>query len=756
MTTRVLILIGAITLLTACPESIGSSPLGTAFTYQGHLKDGGSPANAAYDFQFDLYDGEDVLANHIAGPLYFPDVQVTDGLFTLELDFGSHFNGDERWLEIALRTAGKLAYLEPLSGRQRLAAAPYAQHAVKAALATTATTVPWSAITDVPTNIGNVYSPWESTVGATLAWGWNADGQLNVPSGKLVELAAGGFHSLAIRDDGTLAGWGRNSSGQSSVPSGAFIAIAAGVIHSLGLRADGTLEGWGDNEYGQVDVPAGTFTAISAKAWHSLAIRSDGALVGWGRNDQGQINVPEGTFTAVSAGHGHGLAIRGDGTLVGWGNNSNGQIDVPDGTFSAVEAGFSFSLALRTDGTLVAWGSNSSGQLNVPEGTFTSIAAGTSFGYAIRTDGVLFGWGLNNFGQAIVPDGRFTKASAGHFHGLAISDKASSLVDISVEGELHVSGRLGIGTSEPTTSLHVAGGIRARGGAPGIGGNNNNGYAFSGNSGDNDSGMFSMGDGQVSLYTNGQERFRVNSDGNVGIGRNSVGYRLDVFRGAVDGNVAGFTSSNSFGSIVAIANTDTGGHNYSFISTGSTGPGGAGNLVIRDVTAGGNDRLILSDTGNVGIGTMTPSQRLHVAGNICATGTIGVCSDARFKEHVEPVSGALEKVDRLRGVAFDWKREAFPDHQFAEDRQLGFIAQEVVEVLPQVVSRGEDGYLSVDYGRLTPLLVEAIKELRKENQRLQTEKDRQLALRDAELDTLRAEIQELKAQFYMFTTKKEQ
>ena len=65
-------------------------------------------------------------------------------------------------------------------------------------------------------------------------------------------------------------------------------------------------------------------------------------------------------------------------------------------------------------------------------------------------------------------------------------------------------------------------------------------------------------------------------------------------------------------------------------------------------------------------------------------------------------------------MPFDWKRDAFPDHRFSEERQVGFIAQEIEPVIPEAVSKGSDGYYSVDYGRLTPVLVEAIKELRAE------------------------------------------
>jgi hypothetical protein len=167
--------------------------------------------------------------------------------------------------------------------------------------------------------------------------------------------------------------------------------------------------------------------------------------------------------------------------------------------------------------------------------------------------------------------------------------------------------------------------------------------------------------------------------------------------------------------------------------------GDEGTFVWADSTdadfqsTGPNQFLIRAD-GGVGIGTNSPSQQLHVAGNICATGTIGACSDERFKQHVQPVAGALDKIERLRGVSFDWKRNEFSDHQFAEGPQIGFIAQEVEKVLPQVVAKGSDGYLSVDYGRLAPVLVEAIKE-----------QQNQIDTARIENSALRAEIVELKA-----------
>jgi hypothetical protein len=261
-----------------------------------------------------------------------------------------------------------------------------------------------------------------------VGWGWNDYGQTTVPSGTFAAVAAGFYHGLAIRSDGTLSGWGRNDYSQIDIPAGTFTAVAGGYYHSLAIRSDGTLVGWGDNSQGKIDVPEGTFTAVAAGQYHSLGIRSNGTLAGWGCGvpyNYGQCNVPAGTFTAVAAGQYHSLGIRSDGTLVGWGCGvpyNYSQCNVPAGTFTAVAAGGAHSVGIRSNGTLVGWGSNTYGQTTVPtDSTFTAVAAGSVHSLAIRSDGTLVGWGRNDFGQINVPAGTFTAVAAGDSHSLAIA-----------------------------------------------------------------------------------------------------------------------------------------------------------------------------------------------------------------------------------------------------------------------------------------------------------------------------------------------
>ncbi|MCB8985271.1 MAG: tail fiber domain-containing protein [Ardenticatenaceae bacterium] len=103
-----------------------SAPLGAAFTYQGELQDAGQPASGIYDFSFRLLDGPDPMSdNQVGSPVAVNGVSVSDGIFTVELDFGAGpFTGDARWLEISVGRDGES--LTTLSPTQPLTAVPYA------------------------------------------------------------------------------------------------------------------------------------------------------------------------------------------------------------------------------------------------------------------------------------------------------------------------------------------------------------------------------------------------------------------------------------------------------------------------------------------------------------------------------------------------------------------------------------------------------------------------------------------------------
>lgn len=100
-------------------------------------------------------------------------------------------------------------------------------------------------------------------------------------------------------------------------------------------------------------------------------------------------------------------------------------------------------------------------------------------------------------------------------------------------------------------------------------------------------------------------------------------------------------------------------------------------------------------------------------------------SDVRFKEAITPIDNALEKLLRLNGVYFRWNqfhRETLKRSHKLTSRQVGLIAQQVREAVPELVSEwtdiGADDYLAVDYSRSSALTIEAIKELKFESDAL--------------------------------------
>ena len=98
-----------------------------------------------------------------------------------------------------------------------------------------------------------------------------------------------------------------------------------------------------------------------------------------------------------------------------------------------------------------------------------------------------------------------------------------------------------------------------------------------------------------------------------------------------------------------------------------------------------------------------------------------------------------DPVLQLRGVSLEWDRENHPDHNFPDGRQLGFIAQEVETVLPEVVGTDDDGYKAISYQNIVPVLVEAVKSLEQRNADLAARND---AL-DAKVDALSEAVRRL-------------
>lgn len=135
-------------------------------------------------------------------------------------------------------------------------------------------------------------------------------------------------------------------------------------------------------------------------------------------------------------------------------------------------------------------------------------------------------------------------------------------------------------------------------------------------------------------------------------------------------------------------NIGTGGTNSRTINIGT-----ANSSTARTITIGNG-----SSTSYV---VSTNNYQVDTSGNVTATSFV-ISSDEQLKQNIEVMPSALEKLEQIRGVQFQWKANGASD--------VGVIAQEVEEVLPEAVSMGADGYRKVDYMRLVPLLIQSIRE----------------------------------------------
>jgi hypothetical protein len=126
--------------------------------------------------------------------------------------------------------------------------------------------------------------------------------------------------------------------------------------------------------------------------------------------------------------------------------------------------------------------------------------------------------------------------------------------------------------------------------------------------------------------------------------------------------------------------------------------------------------------------------------NFAGSGIMGTCSsDRRLKKDITPFAPVLQQFSALQPVHFNWRASEFPDRHFGDSRTYGLIAQDVESVLPELVVTGDDGFKAVDYSKLPLLTIQAVKELKAQNDELRTEND-DLKARVSELERLMKEL----------------
>jgi hypothetical protein len=234
--------------------------------------------------------------------------------------------------------------------------------------------------------------------------------------------------------------------------------------------------------------------------------------------------------------------------------------------------------------------------------------------------------------------------------------------------------------------------------------------------------------GRFSVWTSGGfDSFNVTQDGNVGIGTIAPQAKLQVTGGAIMpavGNSA--TAGIQFPPDPGGGGFDAAFIRY-FVVAGETTKLLIGCQNDADDSIGffqfGQERLTIH-SGNVGIGTTTPSALLDVAGHMNVQSAFSLLgwtsgfSDERLKKDIVPLSGALDKLCQLRGVQFSWREPEKMGNLTSP--QIGLVAQEVEKVFPDWVMVGPHGYKALTFRGFEALTIEALRELRGEIDVLRT------------------------------------
>jgi len=194
----------------------------------------------------------------------------------------------------------------------------------------------------------------------------------------------------------------------------------------------------------------------------------------------------------------------------------------------------------------------------------------------------------------------------------------------------------------------------------------------------------------------------------VGIGTTSPNTKLNV----KDGRIRQETSTD-VNHAIELWNTSSG-KRWNLYQLGSTSPILPNGFLFEYYDGSFyNNRAGFDASGNFLIGTTTQPggpYRLVVSGTGYITAGVWSASDIRFKQNITPLTSSLNKVMSLQGVTYQWRKAEFPEKNFPEGTEMGFIAQELETVVPEAVRTGSDGSKAVSYQQIIPLLSQAIKE----------------------------------------------
>ena len=465
----------------------------TAFTYQGQLSDGGSPATGRYEFQFTLWDSLSGGAPAAAGTLGTPGgVGVTNGLFAVVLDFGAGaLNGQPRWIEAAVRTNGSAGAFTTIVPRQAVPFSPYAVFATlaggaatgsisNAALAANAVTAAKITPGEVVKGINNLKDAVTlqaganvalTTVGSTITISATTPPGSNGPSWSLggnLGTAAGNFlgtadnQPLELRVNNTRAmRWELNGSGQPNVLGGNTnnslapgllgTVIAGGATNSIGAGSHWSMIGGGRANSIRDNAP---LTGISGGYGNTIEASALYSRVGGGRENLIQSSAQ---YAVIGGGFRNTNQTAAHYSTIGGGVFNTVQSNAQ---FSVISGGYANTVATNAMSALISGGQQNTIQSNA---FYSTIAGG--YQNAVSNDAfyaTVVG-GNQNMAAGNYALAAGNRAKANHRGAFVWADSTAADFGSTASNQflIRAGGGVGIGTAQPASALHVAGTVTA-------------------------------------------------------------------------------------------------------------------------------------------------------------------------------------------------------------------------------------------------------------------------------------------------------
>jgi len=584
-----------------------ASAQGTAFTYQGRLMDGGSPANGSYDLRFAIYDSTNSPGTLIAGPLTNAPTAASNGQFTVILDFGTNvFTGADRWLEIAARTNGAAGGYTGLSPRQHITPVPYAIEAATAG------------------GVSGVIPDAQLSANIARLNGTNVfTGPVTAPSFSGNGSSLGGV-APASGSTNYVAKTGDTMTGTLNLPANGLVAGINQLVLVNGEIGIGTAL-----PTSQLDILQGHREVAlnwpnSANLWGGLIAMSrpsDGSAASF---IGGAATATNGVEDTVVYAQGGGAELRLASQDQGFGFYHVPDIDTAFGGNRPVPL-----MKITGAGNVGIGTANPQAELDIAEQAGT-IQDGLRLYKPTNSDK---NW--LTFWQGIGTSGTWRLGQTVYSDGLALYVGGTDPANVgAIVQKWNINGNVGIGTTTPITRLHLSdqsipttlggsGVLTIAGADVGSGmnvkkeilfktwGNSTNAHGVIGIE-TVDTANYEAGDLYFATKTgNGNipptEKMRISNNGNIGIGTTNPLRTLQI--GANDASGLSFEAFSGSPNAGALRFGDNSGWKLNFgrsreVPFGALNSGTAGVL------------MTIQDNGNVGVGTTTPGQKLDVNGAI--------------------------------------------------------------------------------------------------------------------------------------------